>query len=84
VLCAGPAYVVIPQAKKIKKINGKKKIKKKQRQYIVLVVLSWGGGAGFGVQGRVQNPTGGAITRWGGPLGHRAGERILVQLPSGG
>jgi hypothetical protein len=34
-----------------------------------------GSGAGFGVQETGINPTGGAIPRRGGPLGHRAGER---------
>jgi hypothetical protein len=38
----------------------------------------------FGVQEPGINPTGGAIPRWGGPLGHRAGERGLYQPPSAG
>jgi hypothetical protein len=45
-----------------------------------------GGGddAGFGVHEPGIGPTGGAIPRWGGPLGHRAGERGLDQPPSVG
>ena len=43
-----------------------------------------GSGAGFGVQERVQNPTGGAIPRASGHLDHRAGDRGLDQQTPGG
>jgi hypothetical protein len=42
------------------------------------------GGADFGVQEPAVKYSGRARARRGGPLGHRAGERICVQLPSGG
>ena len=43
-----------------------------------------GSGAGFGVQEREQKYSGGARARASGHLYHRTGERICVQLPSGG
>jgi hypothetical protein len=42
-----------------------------------------GSGAGFGVQEPALKYSGGARAREHGVLDHRAGERILVQLPSG-